>query len=101
MPRPIRKTKAASKRSASRSRGEGVWVTSMLLRDIDPEVARVLRTRAERSGRSLQQELHAALRRDARRNFDEAAALSAAWRERLRGREIPDVTDLIREDRSR
>jgi plasmid stability protein len=73
----------------------------LLLRDLEPEVIGVLRARAERSGRSLQQELHAALRRDAKRNFDEAAAISAAWRERLRGRDLPDTTGLLREDRSR
>lgn len=101
MPGPRKKTKrAAPARKKPAFRGKG-GPTSLLLRDIDPEVARVLRARAKRSGRSLQQELHAALRRDAKRNFDEAAAISAAWRQRLRGRELPDTTALVREDRSR
>lgn len=101
MPRPRKKTIPASPTKQTPAfRGER-GPTSLLLRDIDPEVARVLRARAKRSGRSLQQELHAALRRDAKRNFDEAAAISAAWRERLRGRQLPDTASLLREDRSR
>ena len=92
------KASSARKKTASASKREA---TSLLLRDLDPEVARVLRSRAKRSGRSLQQELHAALRRDAKRNFDEAAAISDAWHQRLKGRKLPDTTELLREDRAR
>jgi plasmid stability protein len=74
---------------------------SLLLRDMDPEVVRVLKARATRAGRSLQQELHLALRRDVRRNFDEAVAISTAWRGRLKGRDLPDSSELLREDRGR
>jgi plasmid stability protein len=74
---------------------------SLLLRDMDPEVVKVLKARATRAGRSLQQELHLALRRDVRRNFDEAVAISTAWRERLKGRDLPDSAELLREDRGR
>lgn len=73
----------------------------LLLRDLDPEVVRVLKVRAERAGRSLQQELHSALRRDTKRNFDEAVAISSSWRERLKDRDLPDSTELLREDRGR
>lgn len=90
-------TKSSKKSAASRSRESA----SLLLRGLDPEVVGVLKARAERSGRSLQQELHAALRRDARRNFDEAAAISASWHDRLRGRDLPDSTELLRDDRDR
>lgn len=92
------KATSSRKKDATASKRES---TSLLLRDLDPEVARVLRSRAKRSGRSLQQELHAALRRDAKRNFDEAAAISDAWHQRLKGRDLPDTTELLREDRDR
>jgi hypothetical protein len=82
----------ARKRKASGSR-------SLLLRDVEPEVLKVLEARAKRSGRSLQQELHIALRRDARRNFDESRAMVQAWHDRLAGRRLPDSTSLIREGR--
>jgi plasmid stability protein len=88
-----------AKKSASSARTREP--SSLLLRSLDPEVLGVLRTRAERSGRSLQQELHAALRRDAKRNFDEAAAISATWHDRLRGRNLPDSTELLSDDRDR
>lgn len=91
-------TKPAKKSAASARTREPA---SLLLRGLDPDVVGVLRARAVRSGRSLQQELHAALRRDAKRNFDEAAAISAAWHDRLRGRELPDSTELLRDDRDR
>ncbi len=74
---------------------------NFLLRDLDPDVVGILKARAERAGRSLQQELHLALRRDVRRNFDEAVAISSSWRERLKGRDLPDSTELLREDRAR
>lgn len=95
--RAASRPKPSKKSAASRSREPA----SLLLRGLDPEVVGVLRARAERSGRSLQQELHAALRRDAKRNFDEAAAISASWHDRLRGRDLPDSTELLREDRGR
>ncbi|MCA9244339.1 MAG: hypothetical protein KDA32_10315 [Phycisphaerales bacterium] len=96
---PNRKS-AAKRRTGAQSRPVGK-ATSLLLRDIDPEVLDVMRARAERAGRSLQQELHIALRRDAGRNFDEARAVSDQWREKLAGRKLPDTTALIRADRER
>lgn len=91
-PKPAKKSAAATRTRAP---------ASLLLRGLDPEVVDVLRARAERSGRSLQQELHSALRRDAKRNFDEAAAISAAWHDRLRGRDLPESAELLRDDRDR
>lgn len=73
----------------------------LLLRGVDPDVLEALRERADRSGRSLQQELHLALRRDAKRNFDEAVQVSKAWHARLEGRAFADSADLVREDRGR
>jgi len=74
---------------------------NLLLREIDPDVLKVLQARAARSGRSLQQELHVALQRDARRNFAEARASVDDWHARLAGRDVPDSAELIREDRDR
>ncbi len=82
-------------------RKEDGATASLLIRGLDADVVEALRARARRAGRSLQQELHLALRRDARRNFDEAAAISSAWRERLAGRGLPDSTEMLREDRAR
>lgn len=93
---------AASKPSArGNSRRTSRPAKNLLLRGIDPEVLKALEVRAKRSGRSLQQELHIALRAGARRNFDEARAIAAAWHARLAGRTITDSVELIREDRDR
>ncbi|TVS08199.1 MAG: hypothetical protein EA423_01975 [Phycisphaerales bacterium] len=99
-PNPLKGEGRKQPAPVAKSAGEG-GAKSLLLRDIPADVLSVLKTRAERSGRSLQQELHAALRRDAKRNFDEARAISADWHERLADRGLPDSTELIREDRER
>lgn len=97
------KTNSAGKRAASRKRARTApkQTRTLLLRDVEGDVIEILRARAERAGRSLQQELHLSLRRDARRNFEEARAITDAWRARLAGRELPDSASLIREDRDR
>lgn len=84
--------------AASRKKTESA---NLLLRDVAPDVLEVLKDRARRSGRSLQQELHIALRRDVHRNFDEARAITDAWHERLKGRRLADSTELLREERQR
>lgn len=91
-------TKTDLKRGATSTARAG---RSLLLRDVEPDVLRVLEARAKRSGRSLQQELHVALRRDARRNFGEARAIVDDWHARLAGRGRFDSAGLIREDRQR
>lgn len=90
-----------SARSTRRKRQAESTGGNLLLRDLDPEILDVLRERARRNGRSLQQELHAALRRDTGRNFDEARGLTQFWHERLKDRDLPDSTEMIREDRQR
>jgi len=82
----------------SRRRRKGV---NVLLREVDPEIIDVLKARAERNGRSLQQELHLTLRREAKLNFEEARAMVEAWQARFAGRTFPSSEDLIREDRDR
>lgn len=80
--------------------------TSVLLRDVDRAVLDVFRARAERNGRSLQAELQLSLRREARRNFDEALLVSGLWQRALAGRKKPagmtiSAKELIAEDRRR
>lgn len=101
---PSRGRKAANRSAPASRRAQdkaGSGTTSLLLRDIPPDVLAVLRARAERSGASVQQELRASLRRDTRLNFEEALALSRAWRERLQGLRLPPTIDLLREGRDR
>jgi hypothetical protein len=98
--KPARTTRSPASGRKEPARGK-VKTGSLLLRDIDPDVLEVIRNRARRSGRSLQQELHLSLRRDARRNFDEARAAVDSWHAKLAGRDMPDSLALIREDRER
>ncbi|MCC6908598.1 MAG: hypothetical protein IT430_11690 [Phycisphaerales bacterium] len=100
--KPGRKSgKPRAKKSGKESSSRAAASTNLLLRDIDPQVLAVLRRRAAESGRSIQQELHLALARGTQRNYDEARALAAAWQQRLAGRDLPDSTAMIREDRQR
>lgn len=94
-------SKSRAKKSGKAAPSRPASATNLLLRDIDPDVLAVLRRRAAESGRSIQQELHIALARGTQRNFDEARALAAAWQQRLAGRELPDSTEMIRQDRKR
>ncbi len=80
--------------------------SSVLLRDVDRSVLDVFRARAERNGRSLQAELQVSLRREARRNFDEALLVSGLWQQALAGRKklaggTRSAKDFIAEDRRR
>lgn len=100
-PKPLKGKASRPAAVGTRATGAKSEAKSLLLREIPSDVLAVLKARAERSGHSLQQELHAALRRDAKRNFDEARAISADWHQRLAGRDLPDSAELIREDRER
>ncbi|MFN7429184.1 MAG: FitA-like ribbon-helix-helix domain-containing protein [bacterium] len=92
-------------RPTSPPRTSGKKTASLLLRGIDRDVLDVFRVRAERHGRSLQAELHASLRRDAQRNFDEALRISQHWQGKFAGRTFTDrvgtAKQLIDEDRRR
>ncbi|OHB61792.1 MAG: hypothetical protein A2Y76_08020 [Planctomycetes bacterium RBG_13_60_9] len=73
----------------------------ILIRDLDEETVRRLKERARRHGRSLQGEAKLILTHAAGIGFDEARKLARQWHKELAGRELPDSTDLVREDRQR
>jgi plasmid stability protein len=72
---------------------------NILIRDLDDEVLGQLKAAAKRHGRSLQAEIHDALRQASVRNRAETRRLSAQWMKRLSGPWQTDSADLIREDR--
>jgi len=76
-------------------------VADFLLRDLDAALMEALRERARRSGRSLQAEMHAALRAWARPALtpEEWAAAARVARKELSTRRFPDAVELIRERR--
>lgn len=79
----------------------GKRTTSVLLRGLSTELVDIFKARAERHGRSLQSELQLSLRREARRNFDEALRISEQWHTKFSGRRFLDARSMIDEDRRR
>lgn len=78
-------------------------MTDVLVRNVDPETLRRLKTRAESNARSLQQELHDILRQAVAADPEGALASARRIRKRL-ARSHPGQTDsveLVREDRER
>jgi len=73
----------------------------ILIRDLDDETVGRLKDRARRHGRSLQGEARLILTHAAGLTFDDARKLARRWHKKLAGREFPDSTHLIREDRRR
>ena len=73
----------------------------ILIRDLDDETVRRLKERARRHGRSLQGEAKLILTQAAGMSPSEARQLARQWHQKLAGRELPDSTDLVREDRQR
>jgi plasmid stability protein len=73
-------------------------VTDFLIRNLDPYVLEQLRARAEREGRSLQAEIHRALKQSVRLGKAESLALIEELQERL-PRSPSDSTADIRESR--
>lgn len=75
----------------------------ILIRDLPAEVVESLKARAERSKRSLQQELRLALERLAEETTIDPAKLAERIRERLEGKYggFEDSTKAIRKDRAR
>jgi plasmid stability protein len=72
-----------------------------LIRDLDDETVKRLKERARRHGRSLQGEAKLILTRAAGLGFQDARRLAREWHKKLTGRELPDSTQMIREDRQR
>jgi len=75
---------------------------SILVRNLDDKIIGRLKAIAKHHGRSLQGEVKAILT-DVTSFFtmEEAACVAADWRKRLKGRQMADSADLIREDRDR
>jgi plasmid stability protein len=74
---------------------------NVLVRDLDDDTVRQLKTAAKAHGRSLQAEIHAVLRHAGARRLAETRRLSTRWLKRLRGSAQSDSSALIREDRDR
>jgi plasmid stability protein len=74
-------------------------MADVLVRDLDDEVLKQLKAAAKAHGRSLQAEIHDALRAATRRRLAETRRLSARWLKRLRESAQSDSTASIRDDR--
>jgi len=77
-------------------------MSSLLVRNLDDKIVGRLKLIAKNHGRSLQGEVKAILT-DVASFFtmEEAASVSASWRDKLKGRKFSDSAVLIREDRER
>lgn len=72
---------------------------NVFVRDLDDGVLKRLKAAAKANGRSLQAEIHDALRRAGTRNLAETRRLSAQWLKRLSRSQHSDSAALIRADR--
>jgi plasmid stability protein len=72
---------------------------NILVRNLDQEVLEQLKSAAKAHGRSLQAEIHEALRSAGTRRLAETRRLSSHWLKRLERSKHTDSTTLIREDR--
>ena len=75
------------------------FMADVLVRSLDDDVLKQLKTAAKAHGRSLQAEIHDVLRKAGARNLAETRRMSARWLKRLRSSSESDSTVLIREDR--
>ena len=73
---------------------------NVLIRDLDDEVLKQLKSAAKANHRSLQAEIHEVLRRANTRNLAETRRISARWLKQLSGVKHSDSADLIRKDRN-
>lgn len=75
----------------------------ILIRGVNSQAVRRLKSRAKRSGRSLQGEAKLILENAAGYSLAEALAVAGKWRRKLAdsGQRFEDSADLIREDRDR
>jgi hypothetical protein len=74
---------------------------SLSLRGIPQDVYDGLRSIAEQNHRSMQEQARLLLEREVRLNRPAAMERARRWRERLRGRPMPNVLDDLRADRER
>lgn len=73
----------------------------LLVRGLDPDVYERLREQAARNGRSIAAEARDLIARGVRMSMDEFLERSDRWVAETAGRELPDILELIREDRDR
>ena len=76
-------------------------MAQVVIRNIDDEAMRRLKSRAARKGVSLERELRTILTEAARGDRAAFGARAEAFRGKLRGRRHSDSTRLIRKDRDR
>ena len=74
-------------------------MADLLIRNLPPDILEALKAAAAARGRSLQAEIHDALRRASHRNLGETRRLSARWQKRLSQHRHSDSSELIRADR--
>ena len=74
-------------------------MANILVRNLDDEVLKQLKSAAKAHGRSLQAEIHDVLRSASARRLAETRRLSTQWLKRLGGSRQTDSATLIREDR--
>ena len=76
-------------------------MAQVVIRNIDDEAIRRLKSRAARRGVSLERELRTILTEAARADRQGFGERAAAFRRKLAGRRHSDSTTLIRQDRDR
>ncbi len=76
-------------------------MAQILVQDLSPALVARLKERAERNGRSLQDEVKAILESAAKLSMNEAREVARQIRRSLEGRMTSDSADLLREDRER
>jgi len=76
-------------------------MAQVLVRELDDEVVRRLKRRAEQHGRSLQAELRLILENAARVDMSEARRVAERIRRRLAGRNHSDSGAILANDRTR
>ena len=73
----------------------------ILIRGLDAQAVKRLKTRAKRHGRSLQSEAKLLLEQAAGIGGDQVADMFDGWKQRFAGRKFSDGAELIAEDRQR
>ena len=73
----------------------------ILVRNLDAQTVKRLKTRAKRNGRSLQSEAKLVLEQAAGMGPEEIRTMLDKWQKVFAGRKLTPSVDLIREDRER
>ena len=76
-------------------------MAQILVRDLDPAIVEVLKTRAKQNGRSLEAELRLILQEVAKPNLEKVKETMNKLQKMFAGRKFSDSSKLIREDRKR